>query len=51
LEGPRRGKAAGVASISGFEGQFYKATDVTIYDRPENPVPIYIAAGGPVMAK
>ena len=34
-----------------FEGEFYKTTDVSIYDRPENPVPIYIAAGGPVMAK
>lgn len=34
-----------------FEGEYYKTTDVSIYDRPENPVPIYIAAGGPVMAK
>ncbi|MBO0821517.1 MAG: LLM class flavin-dependent oxidoreductase, partial [Nocardiopsaceae bacterium] len=34
-----------------FEGEFYQTADVSIYDRPETPVPIYIAAGGPVMAK
>lgn len=34
-----------------FEGEYYQTTDVSIYDRPEEPVPIYIAAGGPVMAK
>jgi coenzyme F420-dependent glucose-6-phosphate dehydrogenase len=34
-----------------FEGQFYKTVSATIYDRPETPVPIYIAAGGPLNAK
>lgn len=34
-----------------FEGEYYQTTDVSIYDRPRVPVPIYIAAGGPVMAK
>jgi coenzyme F420-dependent glucose-6-phosphate dehydrogenase len=34
-----------------FEGEYYQTTDVSIYDRPDQPVPIYIAAGGPVMAK
>ncbi|WP_214368269.1 glucose-6-phosphate dehydrogenase (coenzyme-F420) [Pseudonocardia sp. H11422] len=34
-----------------FEGQYYKTVNAKIYDRPENPVPIYIAAGGPVVAK
>ena len=27
-----------------YEGQFYKTHNATIYDRPEQPVPIYIAA-------
>ncbi|MBF4766911.1 glucose-6-phosphate dehydrogenase (coenzyme-F420) [Nocardioides agariphilus] len=40
-----------------FEGDYYRTKDATIYDRPLNPdgtgagVPVYIAAGGPVMAK
>jgi coenzyme F420-dependent glucose-6-phosphate dehydrogenase len=34
-----------------FEGQYYKTENATIYDRPSDPVPVYIAASGPVMAK
>jgi len=34
-----------------FEGDYYRTRDATIYDRPERPVPIYIAAAGPVIAK
>jgi coenzyme F420-dependent glucose-6-phosphate dehydrogenase len=34
-----------------FAGQFYKTEKATIYDRPEDAVPIYIAASGPVIAK
>jgi coenzyme F420-dependent glucose-6-phosphate dehydrogenase len=34
-----------------FEGEYYRTVDATIYDRPEQQVPIYVAAGGPVMAK
>ncbi len=34
-----------------FEGEYYRTVDATIYDRPEQPVPVYIAAGGPVVAK
>jgi coenzyme F420-dependent glucose-6-phosphate dehydrogenase len=34
-----------------FEGEYYRTDDATIYDRPEGGVPIYVAAGGPVMAK
>jgi coenzyme F420-dependent glucose-6-phosphate dehydrogenase len=34
-----------------YEGAFYRTANATIYDRPESPVPIYIAAAGPVMAK
>src|ERR1700712_14057 len=30
-----------------FEGDYYRTVDATVYDRPETPVPIYIAAGGP----
>jgi coenzyme F420-dependent glucose-6-phosphate dehydrogenase len=34
-----------------FEGQFYKTDKATIYDRPETPVPIFIAAAGPFIAR
>jgi coenzyme F420-dependent glucose-6-phosphate dehydrogenase len=34
-----------------FEGQYYKTLNATIYDRPDQPIPIYISAGGPVAAK
>ncbi|MEV4352177.1 glucose-6-phosphate dehydrogenase (coenzyme-F420) [Actinoplanes sp. NPDC049596] len=30
-----------------FEGQYYSTENATIYDKPENPVPIYIGASGP----
>jgi len=34
-----------------FEGEYYKTHDATIYDRPTELIPIYIAAGGPQVAK
>ena len=34
-----------------FEGDYYRTDDFTIYDRPEGGLPIYVAAGGPVIAK
>ena len=34
-----------------FDGEFYRTVDATVYDRPDTPVPVYIAAGGPVVAK
>jgi coenzyme F420-dependent glucose-6-phosphate dehydrogenase len=34
-----------------FEGEYYRTDRATIYDRPEQPVPIYIAASGPLAAK
>jgi coenzyme F420-dependent glucose-6-phosphate dehydrogenase len=34
-----------------FEGEYYSAERATIYDRPEIPVPIYVAASGPTAAK
>ncbi len=30
-----------------FEGQYYKTEKATIYDRPDTPVPIYVAARAP----
>jgi coenzyme F420-dependent glucose-6-phosphate dehydrogenase len=33
-----------------FEGDYYKVSRATIYDRPEQPVPIYVAASGPLAA-
>jgi coenzyme F420-dependent glucose-6-phosphate dehydrogenase len=33
-----------------FEGEYYRTVSATIYDRPERPVPVYVAAGGPVVA-
>ena len=34
-----------------FDGQYYHTLKAKIYDKPAQPVPIYISAGGPVAAK
>jgi coenzyme F420-dependent glucose-6-phosphate dehydrogenase len=34
-----------------FHGDFYHTHTATIYDRPERPVPVYIAASGPAAAR
>jgi coenzyme F420-dependent glucose-6-phosphate dehydrogenase len=34
-----------------FDGDYYQTNNATVYDRPEHPVPIYVAAGGPVVAR
>jgi coenzyme F420-dependent glucose-6-phosphate dehydrogenase len=34
-----------------FEGEYYRTSKATIYDRPEIPVPIYMAASGPLAAR
>jgi coenzyme F420-dependent glucose-6-phosphate dehydrogenase len=34
-----------------FNGTFYKTTEAVIHDRPDTPVPVYVAAGGPLVAK
>ncbi|WP_134729946.1 glucose-6-phosphate dehydrogenase (coenzyme-F420) [Amycolatopsis nivea] len=34
-----------------FDGEYYQTENATVYDRPAHPVPIYVAAGGPVVAK
>lgn len=34
-----------------FAGEFYSCVDASIYDRPDTPVPVYVAAGGPLVAR
>ena len=34
-----------------FEGEYYRVNRATVYDRPEEPVPIWVAASGPLAAK
>lgn len=33
-----------------YEGDYYRIDEVTLVDRPERPLSIYIAAGGPIVA-
>lgn len=34
-----------------YDGTYFQTSAATVYDRPDQLVPIYIAAGGPVMAR
>jgi len=34
-----------------YSGEYYQTINATIYDRPEEPVPIYIAAAGPTASR
>ena len=34
-----------------FDGDYYHTRNATIYDRPEQPLPIYVGAGGPQVAR
>lgn len=34
-----------------FEGDYYRTAGATIYDRPESPIPIYVAGGGPATTR
>ncbi|MFE3191155.1 glucose-6-phosphate dehydrogenase (coenzyme-F420) [Nocardia sp. NPDC059240] len=34
-----------------WEGQYYKTVGASIYDVPKNGIPVYIAAGGPLVAR
>ena len=34
-----------------FNGHYYHTVDAKLYDIPDRPIPLYIAAGGPQMAK
>ena len=34
-----------------FDGEYYRTRNATIYDKPAAPIPIYVGAGGPQVAK
>lgn len=34
-----------------FEGEYYRTDCATLYDRPDTPVPLYVAAAGPTAAR
>ena len=34
-----------------FEGEYFQTDDAAVYDRPDTPVPVYVAAGGPLVAR
>ena len=34
-----------------MKGEYYKTLKATIYDRPAKPLPVYVAASGPTVAK
>ena len=34
-----------------YDGEYYRTVRATVYDRPEEPVPIFVAASGPLAAK
>lgn len=34
-----------------WEGEYYQTLQATIYDRPDEPVPVYVAGGGPTASR
>jgi coenzyme F420-dependent glucose-6-phosphate dehydrogenase len=34
-----------------IEGEYYRTDNATIYDRPDEPIPVYVAASGPAAAR
>jgi coenzyme F420-dependent glucose-6-phosphate dehydrogenase len=34
-----------------YQGEYYSTHEARIYDRPDSPVPVYVAAGGPTVAR
>ena len=34
-----------------FDGEYYRTRKATVYDRPDEPMPIFVAASGPLAAK
>jgi coenzyme F420-dependent glucose-6-phosphate dehydrogenase len=34
-----------------FQGEYYRTRDATVYDRPDDPVLLYVAASGPAAAR
>jgi coenzyme F420-dependent glucose-6-phosphate dehydrogenase len=39
------------AEIVDFDGTYYRTHEATVYDKPDEPVPVYIAASGPAAAR
>jgi coenzyme F420-dependent glucose-6-phosphate dehydrogenase len=39
------------AEIVDFDGTYYRTHEATVYDKPDVPVPVYIAASGPAAAR
>jgi len=39
------------AEIVDFNGTYYRTHEATVYDKPDQPVPVYIAASGPAAAR
>jgi coenzyme F420-dependent glucose-6-phosphate dehydrogenase len=50
-EAVRLMKALWTEDSVSVEGDYYTLVDAMIYDRPEQPVPVYVAAGGPMVAR
>ena len=39
------------AEIVDFDGTYFRTHEATVYDKPDDPVPVYIAASGPAAAR
>ncbi|MFT3660931.1 MAG: glucose-6-phosphate dehydrogenase (coenzyme-F420) [Gordonia sp. (in: high G+C Gram-positive bacteria)] len=38
-------------NLTDFDGEYYKTQGAYMYDVPADPIPVYVAAGGPVVAR
>src|SRR5699024_6902405 len=50
-ESVRLMRALWTGETTSFEGDYYSTDDAFLYDVPEGGVPVYIAAGGPMVAR
>lgn len=50
-ESVRLMRALWTGETTSFEGDYYSTRDAFLYDVPDEGVPVYVAAGGPVVAK
>ena len=50
-ESVRLMRALWSGETTSFEGDYYSTRDAFLYDVPEGGVPVYVAAGGPVVAR
>lgn len=50
-ESVRLMRALWTGETTSFEGEYYTTKDAFLYDVPTGGVPVYVAAGGPVVAK